>query len=82
MSDDVIPRSYEQWRDCIEVRCKIRLTPTFIHERLAQLQDDRHAKTRDFARLYGVDHLERTIAWFRRAADEMTERGYGERFTP
>lgn len=73
MSDDVIPRSYEQWRDCIEVRCKIRLTPRFIHERLAELQDDKHAKTRDFARLYGSDHLERTIAWFRRAAGEMTE---------
>lgn len=73
MSDDVIPRSYEQWRNCIEVRCKIRLTPTFIHERLAELQDDKHAKTRDFARLYGIDHLEQTIAWFRRAADEMSQ---------
>ncbi len=73
MSDDVIPRSYKEWRDCIEVRCKIRLTPAFIRERLAELQDDKHAKTREFARLYGVDHLQRTIAWFRRAADEMTE---------
>lgn len=73
MSDDVIPCSYEQWRNYIEVRCKIPLTPTFIHERLAELQDDKHANTRDFARLYGIDHLKRTIAWFRRAADEMTE---------
>ena len=73
MSDDVIPLSYKQWRNCIEVRCKIRLTPAFIRERLAELQDGKHAKTREFARLYGVDHLQRTIAWFRRAADEMTE---------
>ena len=73
MSDDVIPLSYKQWRNCIEVRCKIRLTPTFIRERLAQLQDDKHAKTREFARLYGDDHLQRTIAWFRRAADEMAK---------
>ncbi len=73
MSDDVIPSSYEQWRNCIEVRCKIRLTPAFIRERLAELQDDKQAKTREFARLYGVDHLQRTIAWFRRAADEMAE---------
>ena len=73
MSDDVIPLSYEQWRTCIEVRCKIRLTPAFIRERLAELQDDKHAKTREFARLYGGDHLERTITWFRRAADELTE---------
>jgi len=73
MSDDVIPLSYEQWRNCIEIRCKIRLTPAFIRERLAELQDDKHARTREFARLYGVDHLERTIAWFRRAAGEMAE---------
>lgn len=73
MSDDVIPLSYEQWRHCIEVRCQIRLTSAFIRERLAELQEEKHEKTREFARLYGADHLERTIAWFRRAADEMTE---------
>ena len=73
MSDDIIPRSYEQWRHCIEVRCKIQLTPTYIHERLAELQDAKHAKTREFAKLYGAEHLQRTIAWFGRAADEMTE---------
>ncbi len=73
MSDDIIPLSYEQWRHCIEVRCKIRLTPMFIRERLAELQDDKHEKTRDFAKLYGADHLQRTIAWFCRAADEMSE---------
>ena len=73
MSDDVIPRSYEQWRDCIEVRCKIRLTPTYIRERLAELQDGKHKKTREFERLYGADHLEQTIAWFCRAAKEMTD---------
>ena len=71
MSDDVIPHSYEQWRTCIEVRCKIRLTRTYIQERLAELQDNKHAKTREFARLYGADHLQRTIVWFRRAEEEI-----------
>ncbi len=73
MSDDVIPLSYEQWRHCIEVRCKIQLTSTYIRERLTELQDDKQARTREFARLYGADHLQRTIAWFRRAGDEMTK---------
>ncbi len=73
MSDDIIPRLYEQWRNCIEVRCKIRLTPTYIHERLTELQDGKHAKTKEFAKLYGADYLQQTIAWFRRAADDMTE---------
>ena len=46
MSDDVIPLSYEQWRHCIEVRCQIRLTSAFIRERLAELQEEKHEKTR------------------------------------
>ena len=73
MSDAPMPRSYEQLRNCIEVCCKIRLTQTYIDERLTELQDAKHARNREFARLYGADHLQRTIAWFRRAADEMTE---------
>ena len=68
-----IPDSYEQWRDYIEVRGKIRLAPMYISQRLAELQDDAQAKTREFARLYGVGHLRRTITWFQRALDEMTE---------
>lgn len=73
MSDDVFPLSYGQWRHCIELRCKIRLTPMYIDERLAELQDNMDARTREFSRLYGADQLQRTITWFRRAGDEMTE---------
>lgn len=73
MSDEnVIPTSYEQWRHCIEVRCKIPLTPKYIDERLTELQDKKHLKTKEFARRYGTEHLNRTITWFRRAVDEMT----------
>ena len=61
---------YEDWRECIEVRCGIALTPTFISGRLAELNDQQHAKTMEFERLYGAEHLKRTIAWFQRAADE------------
>ena len=72
MNDDVIPTSYEQRRHCIEVRGNIRLTLTYIDERLAELQDGGHAHTREFEELYGTDHLQRTIAWFRRAAGELS----------
>lgn len=68
-----IPDSYEQWRDYIEVRGRIRLAPTYIRQRLIELQDDTHAKTREFARLYGDGHLRRTITWFQRALDEVAE---------
>ena len=69
--NDVFPTTYEQWRHCVEVLGRIRLTPSYISQRLAEIQNDKHAKTREFAELYGTEHLQRTIAWFRRAADEL-----------
>lgn len=74
MSDEkaVIPTSYQEWRHCIEVDCGITLSPAYIGQRLAELEDGQHAKTKEYARLYGEDHLQRTQAWFRRAADELT----------
>jgi hypothetical protein len=74
MSDDnvVFPTTYKEWRHCIEVLGKISLTPTYINKRLTELQDGKHSGTREFARLYGDDHLEITIAWFRQAASELS----------
>ncbi len=70
--NSVIPTTYAQWRNCIEVRCRIPLTATYIRGRLSELQNGEHAKTKEFTRLYGTDHLKQIIAWFRRAADELT----------
>ena len=69
--DDSIPNSYEQWRHCIEVKCRIKLTPTYVSNRLEELRDRKHVKTKEFERIYGADHLKRTIAWFERAANEL-----------
>lgn len=63
--------TYEDWRECIEVHCGIPLTPGFVDERLTELQDRGHPKTKEFERLYGEKHLERTISWFERAAKEV-----------
>lgn len=63
-------KKYEDWRECIEVNCGIALTPQFISGRLTELNDRAHPKTKEFERLYGEEHLKRTIAWFQRAADE------------
>ncbi|MEM7812178.1 MAG: hypothetical protein AAF532_11920 [Planctomycetota bacterium] len=72
MSDEVIPTTYEQWRHCIEGLGRIRLTPTYVRERLQELQDDSHANTKEFTKLYGTDHRRRTIDWFRRAGEELS----------
>lgn len=70
--DDAFPTTYEQWRHCLEVRGRVRLTPGFVSDRLSEMQDPSSAKTREFARLYGNEHLERVIAWFRRATKELS----------
>ncbi|MGB0331617.1 MAG: hypothetical protein ACPGPE_07340 [Planctomycetota bacterium] len=62
--------SYENWRACLGVSCGIALTPAFIAERLAELGDPSHPKTQRFGRLDGRPHLEPTIGWFERAAQE------------
>ncbi|MEM6676012.1 MAG: hypothetical protein AAF726_24395 [Planctomycetota bacterium] len=66
----MIPTSYEQWRECIEVHCETPLTPAFIEERLKELENANDSKTKTFAKLYGADHLQRTIGWFQRAKDD------------
>ncbi|MEL6427619.1 MAG: hypothetical protein AAFU73_04640 [Planctomycetota bacterium] len=63
--------TYQDWRTCIEVHCGIPLTAEFIEERLAELTNGGHPKTAEFARLYGAEHLQRTIGWFERASDEL-----------
>ena len=72
MSDaSPIPATSREWRECIEVRCKIRLTSKYVADRLAELQNTKHPKTQEFAKLYGANHLQQTIGWFRQAAKEL-----------
>ena len=75
MIDDrnVMPESYEQWKYCIEVLGKIELTPAFVGQRLAIMEDDQHAETKKFVKLYGLDRLQRTVDWFRRADSELSK---------
>jgi len=76
---EVIPSSYEAWRDCITIRCGIPLTESYIQSRLKELNRTDHPKTREFLRLYGSDHLQRTISWFRRAGEELAASTGGRR---
>ena len=68
----IIPTSYEQWRECIEVRCQIPLTAPYIDERLTELKDKNHPKTKEFETLNGGDYLRYVVSWFERAAEEAS----------
>ncbi len=70
----VIPQTYDEWRHCIEVLCKIELTHAYVKERLAVMQNDQNAKTKKFAKLYGKEHLRRIIEWFRLAENDLSDR--------
>lgn len=63
----MIPRTYEEWRHCIEVDCGLQLNQAFIAERLAELTEAEHERTRQFVRLYGEPHRLRVIGWFEQA---------------
>jgi len=65
-----IPSDYRSWRYCIEIKCGIPLSSTFLHERIRILADPGQEETRRFAATYGAAHLTRTLEWFRRAERE------------
>ena len=66
-----MPETYDEWKYCIEVLGKIPLTPAYIRERLTIMEDEQHAETKKFAKLYGKERLQRTVEWFRRAQSEL-----------
>ena len=65
------PGTYEEWKHCITVDCAIPLTPHFVQERIAALTDKRDFHTHKFIESWGAAHHAQTLAWFRRAAQEL-----------
>lgn len=64
------PRTYAEWRECIEIRCGIPLTRDYCRRRRDALADRGDPHTARFAELYGDEYLERVREWFRQAHDE------------
>lgn len=61
---NTIPKSFEEWRICIEERCGIPLTLEFAEQRLAIYSNEDLPETVRFAKLYGNDHLQLVKHWF------------------
>lgn len=60
----MIPRSFEEWRDCIENQCKIQITRDFALKRIVILKDRKQKETQKFIELYGEAHWKNTLHWF------------------
>ncbi len=56
--------NYQEWRECIEVKCGILLTQTFVHNRIEELNDLTNQHTAEFIKLYGEDYKNLILSWF------------------
>lgn len=62
----MIPQTLDEWEECITKKCKINLTKEFAAERLAVYQDRNNAETKKFIAIYGEQHLQNIIDWYKR----------------
>lgn len=61
----MIPQNFEEWKNCITKDCKINLTKDFVTKRLDVYQDQKNQETQKFIRLYGEQHLQNIINWYK-----------------
>ena len=64
-------KTYDDWKHCITVLCRIPLTQSFVEQRLAALRDPADQGTQKFIATWGEAHLARVIGWFEQAAREL-----------
>jgi hypothetical protein len=60
----MIPRTFEEWRNCIINDCRINLNKDFAQKRLSVYTDRSNPQTEKFISLYGESHLNNIINWF------------------
>ncbi|WP_165855119.1 hypothetical protein [Marinobacter sp. JSM 1782161] len=68
---DVIPRTYQEWKHCITIDCGIALTRDFCRQRLKALHDSSDHMTGRFVERWGEAQRQQSIAWFERALSEL-----------
>ena len=64
MDNQPFPESYDQWRECIEVKCQLPLTKAFCEKRLKVLQDASNAETKRFILHYSEVYLQQICQWY------------------
>lgn len=68
----MIPRNFDEWKNCIVNDCKIELTKTFVQQRLSVYENTNHPETKKFEKLYGRQHLDNIIYWYKKAREEAS----------
>jgi hypothetical protein len=70
MNTTGFPTSYAEFCHLITQRCGTALTRAYCQARIAALQDEGLATTREFLEAYGREHCQRVIAWYEQASRE------------
>ena len=63
--------TYDDWKHCITVLCRIPLTLAYVEQRLAALRDPADYGTQKFIATWGEAHLAHVIGWFEQAEREL-----------
>ena len=63
--------TYDDWKHCITVLCRIPLTLAYVEQRLAVLRDPADNGTQKFTAAWGEAHLAHVIGWFEQAEREL-----------
>jgi hypothetical protein len=69
----MISKTYEEWKFCIIEKCGISLTFEYIEERLSVLSNEQNKERNKFIELYGQEHLNNVIDWFKIALNETKQ---------
>lgn len=75
MTPPIVPCSYDDWKHCITMLCRIPLTLAYVEARMAALADPADYGTQRFVQIWGEAHLERVEGWFSQAHGELTAGG-------
>ena len=62
----MIPHTFDEWKNCIVNDCNIELTKEFAKKRLSVYENATHPETQNFEKLYGKQHLNNVIYWFKK----------------
>ena len=61
----MLPTTFDEWKNCIINDCRINLNKDFAQKRLAVYTNQNNPETQKFISLYGENHLNNIINWFK-----------------
>ncbi|BBM86404.1 hypothetical protein [Candidatus Uabimicrobium amorphum] len=74
MTEVVIPNTYEEWLILVKSKVPEVLSKKSIEKRIQVLSNSNNSEAVEFRDLYGDEHRQRVVSWFRRALRESHDK--------